>query len=389
MPSFTGTIQDFHLLPILTAAIIIIVASTRFTNIFKSQLQKRYIKSIIRKDTHSNISNNDSNGIQVSSIHVHPIKSLRAVNVPSTRLTNLGLAGDRTLMLVRPSSSTGKYRFVTQRQCPKLATINASLPTGMDNNLTKITLSHDESNQSIAVDITPSSLLNNHVRYNAGLWDDTVQVVDLGDEASSFFQSILTSYKHTDDDTDDYSDIRLVAQIPNQERRVDERYCPPATIDIFGRVPKVSLTDGFPILIASEASLKELNRRLKSKSKPAININRFRANIVIKGDSLKAFEEDEWKAIRIGKDGPILHVVKGCPRCKQSCTDQMTGERFEEPLETLKEFRALGKNAEDVYFAQNVVLQPGMNGKEICVGDEVHVLTRGEPVWDKDSVQAE
>jgi uncharacterized protein YcbX len=67
----------------------------------------------------------------------------------------------------------------------------------------------------------------------------------------------------------------------------------------------------------------------------------------------------------------------------------MTGERFEEPLVTLKEFRALGKDAADVYFAQNVVLQPGMDGKVICVGDQVHVLTRGEPVWDKDTVQAE
>ena len=387
MSSFTETIQGFQWLPILMAAIILIITSTRFTSIAKSHLQKRQIQLMIRKITRSNSSNN-TNGIQVSSIHVHPIKSLRAVSVTSTRLTNLGLAGDRTLMLVRPSSSNGKYRFLTQRQCPKLTTINTSLPAP-ENDLTKITISHQETNQSITVDVTPSSLLRNPVRLNAGLWDDTVQVVDLGDEASSFFQSILASYDNTDDTTDDYSDIRLVAQIPNQERRVDSKYCPPATIDLFGRVPKVSLTDGFPILIASESSLNELNRRLKSKGKPAININRFRANIVIKGELLKAFEEDEWKAIQIGKDGPILHVVKGCPRCKQSCTDQMTGERFEEPLVTLKEFRALGKDAADVYFAQNVVLQPGMDGKVICVGDQVHVLTRGEPVWDKDTVQAE
>lgn len=297
-------------------------------------------------------------------------------------------------MLVQPSSSTGKYRFLTQRQCPILATINTSIPVtttdGSDNNnTTKITIHHAESKQGVEVDITPSSLLSNPIRYNAGLWDDTVQVVDLGDEAASFFHFILASCDNAAH-ADDYNDVRLVAQFPQPERRVDGRYCPPVAMDILGRVPNVSLTDGFPILIASESSLKELNRRLKSKGKSAIDMNRFRANIVVKGDTLSAFEEDEWKAIQIGgEDGPIFHVVKGCPRCKQSCTDQMTGERFEEPLETLKEFRALGKNAEDVYFAQNVVLQPGMGGKEICVGDQVRILTRGAPVWDMDSVQAE
>lgn len=68
----------------------------------------------------------------------------------------------------------------------------------------------------------------------------------------------------------------------------------------------------------------------------------------------------------------------------------MTGERFEEPLETLKEFRALNdKSCDDVYFAQNVVLQPGSEQKEIAVGDSVTILTRGNPVWDMETVQAE
>ena len=400
--SVFATIQELQWQPILITVIVIILTSTRFTNILKGQLQKRKLQSIIqstRSTDSSKVSsaNAGSTGIQVSSIHVHPIKSLRAISLSSTRLTDLGLEGDRTLMLVRPSSSTGKHRFLTQRQCPILATINTSIPvttTDGSDNTTKITISHSESKQGVEVDITPSSLLSNPLRYKAGLWDDIVEVVDLGDEAASFFHSILASCYNEDAvenaHADDYNDVRLVAQLPQPERRVDGRYCPPATLDILGRVPKVSLTDGFPILIASEASLNELNRRLKSKGKPAINMNRFRANIVVKGDTLSAFEEDEWKAIQIGGEyGPILHVVKGCPRCKQSCTDQMTGEKFEEPLETLKEFRALGKNAEDVYFAQNVVLQPGMGGKEICVGDQVRVLTRGAPVWDMGSVQAE
>lgn len=290
-------------------------------------------------------------------------------------------------MVVRPSASTKAFRFLTQRQCPKLATINAFFPLSAGkSNETLVKLSNSDETISVQVNISAHAIQNSKAaRYTAGLWDDEVQVVDLGDEASQFLQSIIK------DDEDDYADVRLVAQLPSDGRRVDSRYCPNSTVDYLGRVPKVSLTDGFPILIASEESLEELNRRLVEKGKDAIPMSRFRPNIVVKGLT-KAFGEDEWKAIKIGEgaDAVIMHAVKGCPRCKQSCINQATGERYDEPLETLKEFRALGTNAEDVYFGQNVLLQPNRGeGKEIRVGDVVRVLTKGDPVWDMDTVAAE
>jgi uncharacterized protein YcbX len=165
------------------------------------------------------------------------------------------------------------------------------------------------------------------------------------------------------------------------DRKADERYVPDAALSLSGKLPQVALTDGFPILLASEESLMELNRRLNTKGKTNLPMSRFRPNIVIRGLS-KAFDEDTWKAIQIGgPDGPIFHIVKGCPRCKQSATDQLSGERDTEPLETLAEFRALGKNSEDVFFAQNVVMQPGSQSKRIKVGDTVQVLSTGLPVW--------
>jgi uncharacterized protein YcbX len=118
-------------------------------------------------------------------------------------------------------------------------------------------------------------------------------------------------------------------------------------------------------------------------------MSRFRPNIVIGNTSLP-FDEDEWKAIRIGsgENAAILHVSKGCPRCKQSCTDQSTGERGEEPLETLSDFRALAKGS-DVYFAQNAVLDGDSYACTIRVGDPVTILTRGDPIWDAETSQAE
>ena len=113
----------------------------------------------------------------------------------------------------------------------------------------------------------------------------------------------------------------------------------------------------------------------------------FRPNIVI--SNTKPFNEDNWKAIQIGT-GPkatVLDITKGCPRCKQSCTEQLTGKRSEEPLETLSDIRAF--NGDDVYFAQNAVLNGDSYGGVISVGDEVRILTRGDAVWDVKEVPDE
>jgi uncharacterized protein YcbX len=418
----------------------------------RMQLMSSLTSSTISKTNSLDDNNDNVNKITVSGIFIHPIKSLRPVSVQSTKFTNLGLEGDRTLMIVRPTSSShassssshATHRFITQRQCPALATINASLPTHVpnqnQNDKIVIQLSHDENKTKVFIDISPKALKSYPIRYKAGLWNDVVDVVDVGDEAAAFIQHIIKTGIHNDtnvnNDTnadayyDSYDDIRVVSIIPNvTNRKTDERYVPLTAyhnwfLGSMPNVPQVALSDGFPILITSEESLEDLNNRLESKGNDNGNskdngdgagngksennhakrlpMSRFRPNIVVKGLN-KAFDEDEWKAIQIGgKNGPIFHIVKGCPRCKQSCTDQMTGERDidSEPLKTLKDFRALGQNDDDVYFGQNVVLQPIMSRSgllkttcsslpSICVGDEVRILTRGDPVWDIDTVEAE
>jgi uncharacterized protein len=119
-----------------------------------------------------------------------------------------------------------------------------------------------------------------------------------------------------------------------------------------------------------------VNRRLKAKGKAEIHMTNFRPNIIISGTI--PFEEDNWKIIKIGDT--ILHLVKGCPRCKQSCTDQETGEVSDEPVATLGDFRSFdsSKNPEDAYFAQNAVAF----GTSVSVGATVKVIQRGDPVWE-------
>uniref|UniRef100_A0A7S4JAB4 MOSC domain-containing protein n=1 Tax=Odontella aurita TaxID=265563 RepID=A0A7S4JAB4_9STRA len=372
--------------------------------------------------------------VVVSGLFVHPVKSLRPVPVQSSALSHLGLRGDRTLMLVRPrpkslTSSTlaadpsaPTHRFVTQRQCPQLARIDASLPVSVNGGRTVVRFSCDllptseeagggdgsgsDSAVVVHVDVSPDAVARYPLRYTAGLWDDAVEVADVGDDAAAFLREAVKAGMEADRaggiklETDDgFRDVRLVALLPGGRtaRPLPEAYLPPAAWTSAGSVPHTSLNDGFPILVANEASLEELNRRLEQGGKDPVPMSRFRPNIVVRGKA--PFEEDTWKAIRIRSPDmdikrrreTILHLVKGCPRCKQSCTDQASGQRHVEPLETLATFRAVNPRCEeDVYFAQNAVPQMGgESAPEVQVGDVVEVLTRGEPVWDKEDVKAE
>jgi uncharacterized protein YcbX len=67
---------------------------------------------------------------------------------------------------------------------------------------------------------------------------------------------------------------------------------------------QLSLADGFPFLMISEASLADLNARLERP----VPMNRFRPNLVVRG--CEPFAEDDWRLVRIG---PItFRVVKPC-----------------------------------------------------------------------------
>ena len=307
---------------------------------------------------------------KVSGLFIYPVKSLKAVSLTSSKLDERGLVNDRRFMIVCPNPPPlhggpvdVAYHFVTQRQYPALTTVVATL------NDTTLTLSKGED----SVVISLSVLDDRSITYRARIWDDVVEVVDVGDDAASFLQKVVVTEKG----------IRLVAMSSGDRRSADDNYVPPEARTWTGGVPRVALSDGFPILVACTASLDELNRRLTQKGKKVIPMNQFRPNIVI--ETSCPFEEDTWKVIQIGDT--VLHLVKGCPRCKQSCTDQVSGKVSEEPLVTLREFRALGHSKEDVYFAQNAV--PHDVSSTLTVGATVKVLKRGDPVWDKEKVQAE
>ena len=325
---------------------------------------------------------------------LHSVKSLRAVEMASVKLDSKGFRDDRRFMLIAPlplpvwktsfAANEPTHRFLTQRQCPLLATVVAKIDQDEKQSEPCIRLSSHALRPGETVTVSTKNTTakdSKRVHFLARLWDDIVQVEDMGDEASSFFRKVMEADNDFPDELKQ-TNVRLVRQSPLDRRATTEAYTPPsARVLPTCENPPVGLVDGYPILIATEASLAELNRRLVTKNKKEIPMSRFRPNIVVRGPSMEPCEEDRWKVISI--DGVIFHIVKGCPRCKQSCTDQVEGKVYDEPLSTLREFRRMSphKFPDDVFFAQNAIVGSGMEGRTISQGAKLHVLEWGDPVW--------
>ena len=126
----------------------------------------------------------------------------------------------------------------------------------------------------------------------------------------------------------------------------------------------VSFADGYPMLLANEASLDALNYWLDE----AVPITRFRPNMVVTGAA--PWAEDAWSArearLRIGD--VVVRVGPGCPRCVVTTIDQESGEKGREPLFALGKHRRF---ADGLLFAVNIV--PEALGS-LRVGDAVTVL---------------
>ncbi|MBK8226222.1 MAG: MOSC domain-containing protein [Flavobacteriales bacterium] len=258
--------------------------------------------------------------MSLATIRIHPVKSLGGFAVQQAKLTDRGLQHDRRWMLVDPDG-----RFLSQREIPAMACLRCA-PQGDGFRVTDI-------RNGEAIDL-PWSIASEGSRM-ASVWSDLVRVEQGNAQWSTWFSARLGA------------DVQLVFMPEATHRRIDGRYAKGHT----------SLSDGFPYLIVSQASLDDLNARLDAP----VPMDRFRPNLVIAGGA--AFQEDAWKEVAIG--GARFQLVKPCARCVITATDQSTGERGKEPLRTLATYRARdGK----VLFGMNAA---GLEGGVVRVGDLV------------------
>ncbi|KAK9895427.1 hypothetical protein P389DRAFT_197485 [Cystobasidium minutum MCA 4210] len=85
--------------------------------------------------------------------------------------------------------------------------------------------------------------------------------------------------------------------------------------------------DGYPFLIASEASFRQVDEWLKAETvdtRMEVNelVKRYRPNIVIKGAG-EPFAEDSWEEVKLGDQ--IIFPVSRCQRCPMPDVSPATG----------------------------------------------------------------
>jgi uncharacterized protein YcbX len=264
--------------------------------------------------------------ITVSNLIYYPIKACRGFEVESACIERMGLENDRRMMVVTPEGE-----FLTQREHSRLALVTPKLQSGM----LELSAPGTDSLQ-LGIQTTGTPWLVN-------VWKSKgVHAIDQGEEAANWFSDWLGT------------PVRLVHIADGYKRIVNEQYA-------VHEDDHTGFADGYPILLASEEGLQDLNSRLESP----VPMNRFRPNLVVRG--CEPFAEDTWNRIRIGD--VELAVVKPCARCEVTTIDKETLERSKEPLKTLGKYR---KQKLGAIFGQNVI---PLNEGRIQAGMTVEVMS--------------
>jgi hypothetical protein len=154
-------------------------------------------------------------------------------------------------------------------------------------------------------------------------------------------------------------------------------------------VPAVNqFSDGFPVLVASTASLDELNRRLAQQGQPAVDMRRFRPNVVLAAPAsgsavqmLAAHDEDRVGTLSFATEaGDVqLQPVKPCPRCPIPNIDPSTGQSTPTVGDILQGYRQDVRVDGAVTFGMNAIPLRGV-GLLLQVGQAVQADWQFEPL---------
>lgn len=265
--------------------------------------------------------------LNVSGLSIYPVKSCAGIALSSSKVEAFGLSYDRRWMVVDE-----KRVMLTQRKLAKMCLIQTEL---VDEQLL---LKHGSMPDLVV--LQPDTGVKSLVK----VWADECLAYDTGDEPANWLSQVLGV------------DCRLVYFPDDEIRQVD--------LNFASKNDKTAFSDGFPLLLISQASLDDLNSRLDHP----ISMDRFRPNIVVQG--CKPYAEDSWKIIRIGNI--LFRLVKPCSRCVIPSINTETAERETEPTKTLISYRQRGRK---IFFGQNVIAE--INNKvssEIKVGMPVEII---------------
>jgi uncharacterized protein len=291
--------------------------------------------------------------LTLSELYIYPIKSAAGIALSEAQMTSRGLEYDRRWMVV-----DAKGKFISQRRFPRMALIGVSIASqhlqitapGMADLFVLI-------DDCLGMD---SGVRNEPFdRMTVEVWGDRCEAVSLGPDTERWFSEF----------------IGIACELVYMS---DKSYRPTAHGKLGPNKP-VSFADAYPYLLISEASLAGLNEKLAAQGKPAVTMQRFRPNLVIKGCD-QPHAEDDWQQIRIGE--ALLDLPKLCDRCSIPNVNPETGDRGQEPTKTLSTYRYWEKG---IWFGQNGVQStapsnmPSEGFGTLQLGDTVEVIQVRHP----------
>ncbi len=285
---------------------------------------------------------------RIAALWVFPIKSCAGISVTQAVLTPTGLAHDRAWMVV-----DAEGEMVTQRDLPRMALVQPELlPSGTG--ATALVL-HASGMPTLHLEPVNAQAASPQVRpISVRVWDDEVPAFDMGAAASAWLTEFLG---------ESLGPLRLV--------RFDERHKRVAPRKWTQDVEALNqFSDGFPVLVASTASLDELNTRLAHQGVNAVDIRRFRPNLVLSG--VHAHDEDRVGVMTIETDTGLvqLNSVKPCPRCPIPNIDPDSGSSASAVGDTLQTYRQDARLDGAITFGMNAITLSGV-GQTLRVAQAV------------------
>lgn len=269
--------------------------------------------------------------LQLTAINRYPVKSCRGESLDAAVVQPWGLAGDRRWMVIDADGNA-----VTAREFPRLLLVRPELIAG-------------------------------GVRLQAPGVDDIVV-----QEPSGQHSTVTLFHRRPFPATlaDDWAHQWVGGFVGRPCRLVfqDDPTGRPTNPEYSNAEDRVSLADGYPLLVTTEESLAALNAMIEDGplgDEAPLPMMRFRPSIVVSGGA--AWAEDGWRVLQVGD--ARFRAVKGCDRCVVTTIDPDTARKGKEPIATLARHR---KWDGATWFGMNLV--PDTPGAEIRVGDRVEVL---------------
>jgi uncharacterized protein YcbX len=276
----------------------------------------------------------------IDQLWVYPVKSCAGISVQQVTLTDTGLDLDRAWMVV-----DAQGHMLTQRSVPRMALIQPELRHAelvlRAPGMLALHLSLDRAEALTQVQV----------------WKDSVPAFEMGALAAQWFTDFLN-----------VGPLRLVRFDPEHDRLASREWT--KDVDAFNQ-----FSDGFPVLVTSTASLDELNNRLCQQAQAPVDMRRFRANVVLRGETPNAWQahdEDRVGVMTVTTDGEVVQLkpVKPCPRCPMPNVNPDTAEVSPAVSDTLRVYRQDPRVKGAVTFGMNAIPLSGL-GEVLRVGQRV------------------